>query len=420
MEEGRKPYMETIMALLYIFLSFISVYCVCLRLPVGVKYAIDLVVGAWAVGAFLINPNFPRGKFCAKFYVLFVVPFLLFWFWSLVIWVLDFQSTDYIIRGSKNIFYMLINTLYFCGAFYLFGKKSVYYTFYGMCLANFAVLIDVGLNYGFGELLSQYITLLTSFANETGPAMRKLELHDTVYAWGLYVLFFLFHKEKKPWKSVVFILISVFFFTLSLKRIGVAALAVAALAALLYRKFKEENKRRLILIISLCLPCLAFLYIVSVRTGIFAQISQELKINLMGRGDIFKSYDDFYTISPAFMGQGIRFIYNHGETVGGVGTIHNVFLELYIELGFAMWFVWLWYDMYFRNSWIGKHYTYEAADFFLPACIYAFVTFATDNTYFYFLVNVTYRFLAMVWCFEVAEKKGLISCEEEEDNPLIE
>lgn len=419
MEGARKPYFEAIMAMCYVVLSFVSFYCACLRLPVGVKYAVDLVVGAWAVAAFLVNPDFSRGKFCAKFYALFVTPFLLFWFWSLIIWIVDFQSTDYIIRGSKNIFYMLINVFYLCGAFYLFGKRTAYYTFYAMCLANFAVLIEVGLNYGFGELLSQYLTLLTSFANETGPAMQRLELHDTVFAWGVYILFFILHKEEKRWRRFAFILISVFFFTISLKRVGVIALVLAVFVGLIYKKCKEANKRRLMILIATALPCIAFAYIVMVRTGIFAVLSEELKINLMGRGNIFKSYDDFYTISPAFIGQGIRFIYNHGETTGGVVSIHNVYLELYIELGFVMWFIWMWYDLYFRNHWIGKHFSYEAISFFLPACIYVCVTFASDNTYFYFLINITYRLLAMVWCYESAEKKGLIYCEEDDADHII-
>lgn len=408
MDGLRKPWVERTMAAVYIFLSFISFYCVCLRLPVGVKYGIDLVVGAWAIISFFLKPRFEHAKFCSRFFVMYFMPFLMFWLWSVVIWVLDFQTTDYIIRGSKNIIYMLVNILYICAGFYLFGRKVIYYTFHAMWIANIAVFFEIGMKYGFGTLFSQYIRLLTSFANITGPVVRYMELHDMVYAWGLYMVYFALHKEEHWWQNALYLSVAIFFFSFSLKRIGLIAIAIAIIAGFVYMNVRRRNKRKMITITTLLLICMAFAYIVMVRSGAFTAISEQFGINLMGREDIFKAYDDYYVISPTYLGQGIRFIYNHGETTGGVDTIHNVYLELYIELGFFVWLIWMYYDMQFRNKWIAKNYTYDAAAYLFAACIYMFITFTTDNTYFYFGVNVTYRMFAMVWCYDVAKKKGLI------------
>ena len=411
MEKTQKSgVIHTLMAGLYIFLSFLSFYCACYRLPVGVKYIVSCFVTAIAALVFLIKPNFERMKFCGKLAAMYFAPFFLFWLWSLMIWTKDFQTTDYIIRGTKNIVYMLTNILYFCSAFYLFGKKSIYYTFYAMCAANFAVLIEVGVQYGFGPLFSEYATLLTSFANETGSVIRRMELHDMVFGWGPYILYFILYKDEGTpwWKNVLLLIPAFFFFTVALKRIAVLAVGIALLFGIAVKCFRTSNKCRLYFWTAVCIGALCFLYVVVVKNGEFIEYMRRLGINLMGRQRIYAYYDDFFEVSPTFLGQGIRFLYNYSETHEGIGLTHNVFLELFIELGFVMWFVWVWYDLRFRIKWMAKRYSYASAECLFVMCLYAFVTYMTDNTYFYYPINVTYRLLAMVWCYQTAVKRHML------------
>ena len=67
---------------LYIALTFLSFYCACYRLPVAVKYGINLLVFGWACIDFMIRPQWERGMFCLRFFTLFFFPYLLFWTWS--------------------------------------------------------------------------------------------------------------------------------------------------------------------------------------------------------------------------------------------------------------------------------------------------------------------------------------------------
>ena len=174
-------------AALYILLSFLSFYCACYKLPVGLKYGINLVVFAWACAAFFVSPQFEHALFCLRFFVLFFFPYLMFWMWSAGIWITEFQSWPYILRGSQNIIYMLTNLLYVIGAVYLFDEDATTYTLISMAFANFAVFVQVGLRTGFPRLISEYITLLLTSADDTGGAVRQMELHDMVYGWGTYV-----------------------------------------------------------------------------------------------------------------------------------------------------------------------------------------------------------------------------------------
>ena len=205
---------------LYILLSFLSFYCACYKLPVGLKYGINLVVFAWACAAFFVSPQFEHALFCLRFFILFFFPYLMFWLWSAGIWITEFQSWPYILRGSQNIIYMLTNILYVIGAVYLFDENATTYTLISMALANFAVFVQVGLRFGFPRLISEYITLLLTFADNTGGAVRQMELHDMVYGWGTYVVYYMIHRSFKGEKNIWKFIVSVFFFTLAMKRIA--------------------------------------------------------------------------------------------------------------------------------------------------------------------------------------------------------
>ena len=98
-------------AVFYILLMIVCFYCACYQLPVGVKYGINLLVVGWACLMFFIHPMFNRAVFCLRFFALFFFPYLLFWLWSVGIWISEFQTFNYILRGSLNIFYMATNIL---------------------------------------------------------------------------------------------------------------------------------------------------------------------------------------------------------------------------------------------------------------------------------------------------------------------
>lgn len=52
----------------YVFLAFLSFYCACYRLPVGLKYAVNLLVFGWAFLSFVIQPDFDKAAFCVRFF----------------------------------------------------------------------------------------------------------------------------------------------------------------------------------------------------------------------------------------------------------------------------------------------------------------------------------------------------------------
>ena len=106
-----KP-LKLVSAAFYILLAMLCFYCACYRLPVGLKYGINLMVAGWALLMFFIRPMFNRAVFCMRFLALFFFPYLMFWMWSVAIWISESQTFDYILRGSLNIFYLSLIHIY--------------------------------------------------------------------------------------------------------------------------------------------------------------------------------------------------------------------------------------------------------------------------------------------------------------------
>ena len=403
-------------AVFYILLSFLSYYCACYRLPVGLKYGINLVVFGWACAAFFIHPQFEHAKFCMRFFVLFFFPYFMFWIWSVGIWISEFQTWTYILRGSQNIIYMLTNLLFVVASVYLFDEDLVTYTVIAMSMANFAVFVEIGLAYGFPRLIVEYITLLLTFADNTGAAVRRLELHDMVYGWGVYVVYFMIHRKFKKESDAWKFLASLFFFTLAMKRVAIPGAAAAVIFYWVLKKLDPRLVRKLITPIATVCVAGLFAYLAIIRSGLFLEIADRFDINLMSRDRLWTFYQDYYWLSPTYLGQGIRFIYTFGTHYQKaidipISVVHNVFLELYIETGFWCWMIWLFYELSFRVKRLYEWYDPEVAIGMMAMNVYVFFTYLTDNTSFYFPINVEYRLVMMTWCYEILKYKKKVIVE---------
>ena len=382
---------------LFMVLALLANLCACYYFNVGLKYIVAVVVMAWAALAFAIHPDFQRVRRYIKYYLLFYFPFLLFWIWSLVIWISSFQTVDYIIRGSLNTIYMATAVGYVVGSYYLFGEKSIYMNFYAMCLANTVKLVQTMLAYGPVRLFSEYVTLLTSFASNTGAGISAMELHDMVFGFGPYILFFLLYRKDGKLR-LGHLLLALFYFTLAMKRIAIAAVILPLVLILPYMKMKDGARRVYGAVLGYGGILLVFLYLWTIKEGIFYDIVETLGINMMSRDEFYARYDSFYELTPAFLGLGVRFVYRYEEAVQGVvHQIHNIFLQMYIEVGFWTWFVWLWYEVRFRIYAIGKRVGFQAVIFLFAGTIYMWATFTTDNTLYYWPPNVSFMHLSLFW-----------------------
>ena len=402
-------------AAFYILLAMLCFYCACYRLPVGLKYGINLMVAGWALLMFFIRPMFNRAVFCMRFLALFFFPYLMFWMWSVAIWISESQTFDYILRGSLNIFYMVTNILYAAAAVYLFGGNAMFLTLIGMALANMLVALEVIAWASIGTFISEYIRLLVTFADDTGRAMRAMELHDMVYGWGVCALYYMIHEEKNVKKQVFCLLVSWLFFTMGFKRIAVPAIVGAAMLYIVLYLWKPKHLRALANIMALATGGGLFFYLWFIKSGNFVKLANELEINLMYRDVIYTYFSDFFELVPTYIGRGIRFIYTYCTEDPSyhlaVTALHNVYMETYIEVGFWCWWIWILFELAFRIHRVEERYTEIPAYALMSMNLYVFGTYLTDNTLFYYAINVLYRMAIMEWCLEVSENSDLLDSE---------
>ena len=385
---------------LFIILTSVSNLSACFALPVGVKYIVGVVIIGWCLLEFAVRPDFNKAKHFIKYFLLFFFPFFLFWAWSLVIWISQLQTADYIIRGSLNTIYMAVAVGMVVGSYYLLGKRSVYLNFYTMCLANLLVLVTAIVRFGPARLFSEYITLLGSFATETGGAIGSLELHDMVFGFGPYIIFFLVSRKNGK-IQLGHLALAIFFFTLALKRVAAIAVVLSAVFIAVYLYFGDKGRRRIGAIAGYAAIAVAVLYLWTIKSGVIFDLADRFNIDMMYRDVLYRQYSDFYELSPSFLGLGVRFIYRYEQANQElVHQLHNSFLQMYIEVGFWVWFIWLWYELRFRVYAIGKRYGFRAAAFMLAGTIYMFCTYATDNTIYYWPPNVSLFYLSLFWSEE--------------------
>ena len=153
---------------------------------------------------------------------------------------------------------------------------------------------------------------------------------------------------------------------------------------------------------SLLVIATLFGYLWLIKTGIFYDICEKYEIDLMFRDVLYKFYEDFYELTPTYLGRGVRFIYEYGSAVkeGSREALHNVYLETYIEVGFWCWIIWMYYDLNWRVRRVSDRYEMPPAAVLMGMNVYVFFTYLTDNTLYYYCINVVYRIAVMVWSLE--------------------
>ena len=94
-------------------------------------------------------------------------------------------------------------------------------------------------------------------------------------------------------------------------------------------------------------------------------------------------------------------LYFAGFRIGGYGiaaSLHSDILTMYIELGFVMMFVWMYYCFIYKTVRINKKYGITPSEYYLLSTIFMFILYLTDNTSTYFITQMVYFLLPLALC----------------------
>ena len=396
------------MAIVYILLTMISclsIYDVNTMTKFKAAHVLFICLAILHFMLFFRTQRLKTIWFFCKQYSLFLIILLDL---TLFIYVAVGASQEIIKLGITKIFYQFLTVFVGLSAIYMFGRKAVDYTFWGFVLFNLTCIFLSLREFGVDGAIWSINKFLTTGGDADG-FMKRLELHDGTFAFGMFLIYY-FMVGIKEHKKEFFI--GLFFFATGYKRIGMAGCALAIIVAATLKKMNKKNAVRIGRTIMIIYAILGAVCVVTIRTGIFQYVMNELNINMMGRENLFAYIDKFYFISPRFLGHGFESIRSILASAGDVkvnftyvsrmAAIHSDYLRMYIELGFWGFLFWEWFLFLYmpsKTAEIGK-LTFIS---YVACTVYLATTYFTDNTAMYFLVSVVYRLIPVQ--FAVLEAK---------------
>ena len=376
-----KGYFVVIASLMYYFLS----ETINLGVFITYRHVFALVLFASAVLCFLCKPNIARGAASVNATFVYAFPLVVTILASLFIWFVDQVDTAVISRGLSGAFVytnMFSFTFAAVAFLYIFGEKGIWYNLIAILISNMLIIFTVIIQNGIGTFISEFITLIITFAAETGEVIVQAEIHELAFCLGAYLIYMLLNFKKN---IAFFILLglSVFCFLAAFKRIGIIAIAVALAIGWFLKfvaKFKKSTANNLAIIFSVLVSVFLIGYIAIIKLGAFTLL-EEAGVNTSGRMDIYNAVDRFYEFSPEFLGHGIGFLtYQLSNAHIGVSAVHNDFLQYFIDLGFFGYILWLVSITVLRVCYFGAKRKTDNAIIVLSLTIYFVIVSSTDNT----------------------------------------
>ncbi len=405
-----KVYFMIAAVLMYYFLTEI----INLGLFVTFRHAFALLLFASAFFAFLCKPNIARGAASVKAALIYSMPLIITIFVSLYIWYEGRVDADVIARGLSGAFIynnMLSFTLAAVAFLYVFGEKGIWYNLIAILISNLLMIFTIIAQNGLGSFLSEFIRLIVTFAAETGDVIVQAEIHELAFCLGAYLIYMLLKPRKNIAFYILFALAS-FCFVAAFKRIGIIAIVISLVFGWFLKfvaKFKKDTAVRLVVIFTIILAIILVGYVGIIKMDVFSLL-EKAGIDTSGRVDIYHAVDKFYDFTPGFLGNGIGFLtYQLSTNMNvGVSSVHNDFLQYFIDLGFWGYILWIVSMTVVRVCYFGAKGKVDNAIITFALTVYLVIVSSTDNTINYPLLTTVLAIIMIGHGFD----SNVRSCEE--------
>ncbi len=394
-------YMAVTVMMYYFLIEYIDI-----GLHVTFRHAFALVLFGSTVLLFLFKPNIARGFAAFQDACMYSIPLLVTTVVSLFIWFMERVDTSVMARGlsSSFIYFNMFSFALAAGSLlYIFGRKGVWYNLIAILIANMLMILTVIAQNGIASYFSEFVTLIVTFADVTGDVIVQAEIHELAFCLGAYLIYMLYH----PRKNILYFLllaITLFCFLSAFKRIAIVAIVVALVFGYILKfisKYSPKTSGRLVTFFSCLIILLLLGYIALIKLDVFALL-EKAGINTSGRVGIYDAVDKFYEFSPDFMGNGIGFLtYQLNTYINiGVASVHNDFLQHFIDLGFWGYIIWLISMTLIRVRYFGRNGNTDNAIITFMLTVYLVIVSSTDNTMNYPLLMGVLAILMMGSPFE--------------------
>ena len=376
------------------------------QLPYFLKYGIALL---WFIFSFfktIFRNNMKMYKSDIKEFKIFIFPVILM-ILSLVISIFTNSEMqgDFIYRSVSNILCYLSIILCAYASINEFGFECIRYSYIGIIVTVFINLAYTIYLYGFFNVIKAIFNVfsIVGFKYESGTLMSNigysLEISEATFALGFFLIYMLLFNEKKVFKKIDIVL-CIFGLYIGLKRVQIIAILFSIVIYKVFiNKRSSIKKVRNYFFAAMLLFSFLYLYLIKYFTRIFIVFD-------VFRVRLYQTLKDMYSISPLFLGKGFGFVNMWLETIGKnewlLSVSHSDITRLYIEFGFILFIVWLYYYCIKLPTYASKLAGKKVALIIMCFISYIIVTYFIDNTMTLFAVQYCFILIPM------AERKGYV------------
>lgn len=378
------------MGVLYIFLMTIAFTTRYGDLQIGyeIQFAIGLIIIFICFILSLKNKN--NDMYDLKyFFKLYFIPHLLVHLYTILLMVAKKVSWSYLTTN----FSVYIPTLIALCSIYMFGKKSFKYNFVALIcswfLSVFVSLITKGVYIFPHAILQAYVN---PFDTIGGLTSNYLELHDLILALGYIVVYYIYTHEKIKKGDLPIVFLVLLIIILGMKRISILGIFFSLLFIKIIKYVPENKKYNVCKFLGIIIFMISYLFIYMVSNGeLLYNIMNRFNINVMGRNYYFDAIIKYSDFSFKFLGTGrnsVTKILADQLSYLKVGGVHSDIIKMYVENGFVVFGLWLWYYLIKITRCYTKRYGVSAGVLYFSLIIYTFTLYFTDNTENYFICQI--------------------------------
>ena len=371
----------------------------------GLPKVVTLGVPGVALLCFLVRADFEHMRRCMAFLPVYLLYIGLLMVWTLAIWTRELTGLPSIVRGMSKLLYQGFGIVYAIGFVYLCRERAIDCFFAGMVITNALIALLEIPGYGLAASLRSVITCILTFGDAEGY-VRALEIHDVTFLFGQFFVYYAAlatraNAEKRK-ASFVKAGVAMLFMLLGLKRTAIpGAMLWAVYAAFILRR---RHPLRWVMGTSVAMIAFFWAYLIAIRTGLFSRMMNMLGIDSMGRDYIWGMAYPYYSLSPAFTGQGFEAVdaivsqWHREGLINHPYPFHNDILKVYVELGFGGFCLWVAVQYLAYPLIFSRMYGERAALVYFSLLGYMSVTYLTDNTAFYYWSCIGLRLIPMAYC----------------------
>lgn len=390
--------------LVYLYIISMSIAYTTRYADITLGFHLQVIIGllwiAYAICKYIKNGCCFSGKHnkISLFIKIYFIPKLLIHLYTIVLMLLGKVEWKYF---SSNLT-VYVPTLLAVLSVYLFETKALKYNIYALIISWLTSIGTSLLIKGPGIFV--YAIKQAYFDTATNQSINYLELHDMMLALGFIAVFY-YVAQLKMTKSSFFMLFSVILMMiLGMKRIAVlGVILVIVMHAIIKRSSKKwQYKMCLIAGVIAIVVCYLFIYILA-SGDLFFDILSRFGIHPMGRNYYYKAIMNYAEFDVSFLGIGrnaITYILNNELSYLRVGGVHSDIIKMYVENGFVMFGIWLWYYLIKVTQIYKNHFGVKSAVMYFMLTAYNFILYFTDNVEIYFTCQILSVILPIIYAIK--------------------